>query len=249
MIRSIILACLAVLVILLSVPVLLAENLIGKKNPAKKDAQCHAIVGFIFRLLLRYCGVRVTVRGAEHIPRDQAVLYVGNHRSYFDIFVGYVSVPTMMGFVAKKEMLSYPVLRNWMRDVHCLFLDRKDLREGLKTIMAGAEQVRSGISVWIFPEGTRGRNEDVLDMLPFKEGSMKIAERSGCPVVPVAITGTAEIFEKHMPMIRPSRVTIEFGEPFYIRDLPKEKRKFSGRYTQERIREMLEKEREIRKGA
>ncbi len=249
MIKFILLVTIVVSFLIFSLPLLFVEYLIGKKDPAKRDAQSLAIIQFMFRLLLRLCGVHITVKGIENIPRDQAVLYVGNHRSYFDILVGYVTVPTLMGFVAKKEMLAYPSLRKWMKYVHCLFLDRQNLKEGLKTILAGIEQVKSGISVWIFPEGTRNKNEDILEMLPFKEGSLKIAEKSGCPVIPVAMTGTAEIFEKQAPRIRSSRVTIEFGEPFYIKDLPKEEKKFAGLYTQNRIRDMLVKEQEIRKGA
>ena len=80
---------------------------------------------------------------------------MGNHRSYFDILGGYTTVPGLMGFVAKKEMLGYPLLRSWMKNVNCLFLDRENLKEGLKTILEGIEHVKSGISVWIFPEGTK----------------------------------------------------------------------------------------------
>ena len=66
-------------------------------------------------------------------------------------------------------------------------------------------------------------------------------------MVPVAITGTAEILEKHFPFIRPSYVTIEFGEPFYIKELPVEDRKRAGAYSEARIREMLVKEQEERR--
>lgn len=245
MIRFILLTSIVIIFLIVSIPLLIVEHFIGKKNPEKRDRQSLAIVQFMFRLLLRLCGVHITVKGIENIPKDQAVLYVGNHRSYFDILVGYVTVPTLMGFVAKKEMLAYPSLREWMKNVHCLFLDRQNLKEGLKTILQGIEQVKSGISVWIFPEGTRNKNEDILDMLPFKEGSLKIAEKSGCPVIPVAMTNTADIFEKQAPRIKPTRVTIEFGEPFYIKDLPKEEKKFAGLYTQNRIKEMLIKEKEL----
>ena len=69
-------------------------------------------------------GVTYEVQGLENIPADRAVLYVGNHRSYFDILVGYVTVPGLTGFVAKKEMLKIPLLRDWMHRVNCLFLDR-----------------------------------------------------------------------------------------------------------------------------
>ena len=183
-------------------------------------------------------------RGLEHIPSDRAVLYVGNHRSYFDILVGYVTVPGLTGFVAKKEMLKIPLLRDWMRRVNCLFLDRVDIKEGLKTILEGIEKVRSGISIWIFPEGTRNESQDVTELLTFHEGSLKIAEKSGCPVIPVAITGTAEIFERQFPLVKPSHVVIRYGEPIMLKELSLEQRKFPGAYTREVIAGMLGQMRE-----
>ena len=223
----------------LGYPLLAAQNSLGMKDVDARNRESLKIVQFMFRLILKVAGVQVTVKGEENIPKDQAVLYVGNHRSYFDILVGYTTVPGLMGFVAKKEMLGYPLLRSWMKNVNCLFLDRENLKEGLKTILEGIEHVKSGISVWIFPEGTRNRNEDIRELLPFKEGSLKIAEKSGCPVVPVAMVGTAEVFEKHMPFIRSSKVTVYYGKPFYIKELAPEDRKHSGAYTREVIRNML----------
>ena len=174
---------------------------------------------------------------------------MGNHRSYFDILAGYVSVPSLMGFVAKKEMEKIPLLSTWMKLVNCLFLDRENVKEGLKTILQGINQIKNGISVWIFPEGTRNESENVLELLPFKEGSLKMAEKSGCPVVPVAMTGTAEVFERHLPFIRPSHVIIEFGKPFIIKELEPEYRKFPGAYTEMRIKQMLSAQLEERKRA
>lgn len=248
MIKFILVASAVILFLIFSVPLLWWETHIGKKNPEKRDIQSLHIIQKVFRLILRISGVHITVKGKENIPQDRAVLYVGNHRSYFDILVGYVTVPSLTGFVAKKEMKRYPLLSDWMVKVHCLFLDRDNIKEGLKTILEGIDKVKHGVSIWIFPEGTRNDHEDIFDMLPFKEGSLKIAEKSGCPVVPVALTGTAEIFEKHLPFIRSSQVTIEFGEPFYTKELPPEKRKFAGAYTQEQILMMLHKEKEAREG-
>lgn len=230
-----------------AVPLFIGEKVVWKDHIKKQQEYSLKVVQAMFRMILRVSGVKLTVKGRENIP-DEAVLYVGNHRSYFDILVGYVTVPGLTGFVAKKEMLRYPVLRDWMRNVNCLFLDRKDIKAGLQTILDGIEKVKSGVSVWIFPEGTRNGNHDIMEMLPFKEGSLKIAEKSGCAVIPVAITGTQEIFEQHLPFIRPSHVTIEFGAPFYIKDLEPGERKHSGAYTEERIREMLKREQEARKG-
>lgn len=221
---------------------LLQLNELGKADRERMEEESLRMVRGIFFKILRVSGARITVKGLENIPKDRPVLYVGNHRSYFDILVGYTSVPGRVGFIAKKEMRRYPLLSDWMVNVNCLFLDRKNVKEGLRTILEGVEKIRRGVSVWIFPEGTRNENEDPLELMPFKEGSLKIAEKSGCPVIPVAITGTAALFEKQAPAIRPGHVVIEFGEPFLIQELPPEERKFAGAYTRKRIIEMLKKE-------
>ena len=165
---------------------------IAEGKGVARDLETIKVVRSVFKVLLKLAGVTVTVKGAENIPEDTAVLYVGNHRSYFDILAGYTTVPTLLGFVAKKEMEKIPLLRTWMVNVNCLFLDRKNIKEGLKMILQGIEKVKNGVSIWIFPEGTRNPNEDITELLPFKEGSLKIAEKSGCPVIPVAMTGTAD---------------------------------------------------------
>lgn len=239
MIRIIVVALCVVGFLIFAFPVLIAQKSLGKKDPHGRDVESLKIIQTVFRFILRVSGVTVKVEGLENIPSDRAVLYVGNHRSYFDILVGYTTVPGLTGFVAKKEMLRYPLLSDWMVNVNCLFLDRENLKEGLKTILEGIEKVKNGISIWIFPEGTRNRNEDILDMLPFKEGSLKIAEKSGCPVIPVAMVGTADIFEKHLPFIRPAHVTVRYGTPIYLKELEPETRKKAGAYTRDVIKEML----------
>ena len=120
-----------------------------------------------------------------------------------------------------------------MRKLHCLFLDRSSLRAGLDTILKAIEQVKQGISIFIFPEGTRSQGDE---MLPFKEGGMKISEKTGCPVIPVAILGTDNIFENHIPFVRPADVTIYFGEPIYTTQLERAEKKHLG----ERCRGIIE---------
>ena len=150
MLKFILVAATVILFLVFSIPVLVWEAYLGKKDPEKRDWQSLHIVQWIFRIILKMAGVHITVKVIENIPKDRAVLYVGNHRSYFDILTGYVTVPTLVGFVAKKEMEKIPLLREWMRNVNCLFLDRKDIKSGLTTILEGIEKVKGGTSVWIF---------------------------------------------------------------------------------------------------
>lgn len=121
MIRFIFVAATVILFLILSIPLMLVEFLIGKKNRRLRDVQSLAVIQCVFRLILWMAGVKITVKGRENVPTDQAVLYVGNHRSYFDILVGYVTVPSLTGFVAKKEMEKIPLLSSWMKLVNCLF--------------------------------------------------------------------------------------------------------------------------------
>ena len=241
-----ILVCITVIgFLVLSIPILIAEWIIGKFSPMKKGISSLRIVQAVFRFILRITGAKVTVIGEDNVPKDTPVLYIGNHRSYFDILLTYSRCPIQTGYVAKKEMERYPLLSNWMRSLHCLFLDRTDLKQGLKTILEAVEKVKSGISICIFPEGTRNTNEDELDMLPFHEGSFKIATKANCPIIPIAMSNTADIFEAHLPKMTPCHVIVEYGKPIYPDQLDKEDKKHLGAYTQNIIREMLVKNKEL----
>ena len=241
MIRFIIVAVTVVLFLILSIPLLLIELLVGKLSPYKKDISSLRIVQAMFRLILWISGVQLPVIGEENVPKDQPVLYIGNHRSYFDILMTYARCPIRCGYVAKIEMLRYPLLSNWMKYLHCLFLDRSDLKQGLKTILTAIEKIKSGISICIFPEGTRNRADSELDLLPFHEGSFKIATRTGCPIIPMAISNSAEIFEAHLTKIKKCHVVLEYGKPIDPKELDKEDLKHIGAYTQNIVLEMLKK--------
>ena len=245
MIRFITVCIVVVGYLILSIPLLLAEWIVGKINPRAKDISSLRIIQAVFRLILKMAGVTVTVIGQENVPKDTPVLYIGNHRSYFDILLTYVRCPDLTGYVAKAEMEKIPLLSNWMRYLHCLFLDRKDIKKGLKTILTGVEKMKSGISICIFPEGTRNRSESELDLLPFHEGSFKLATRSGCPIVPIALNNTASIFEKQSPLVRKAHVVIEYCRPVYPDQLDKEDKKRLGQYCQNIIRETLEKNQKL----
>lgn len=237
--------CVAVFLLffgIISLILLPLEALIGKFSKKTKVRTSHSIVMWAFRCILKISGVKTTVIGEEKVPKDIPVLYVGNHRSYFDIVSCYPLVKNSTGFIAKKEMTKIPLLSNWMRNLNCQFLDRDNIKEGLKTILQCIELVKDDVSILIFPEGTRTPGNQ---MLPFKEGSLKIADKSGCPVIPVAITNTEEIFEQHMPRIKSTNIIIEFGDPVNLNELSKEEKKHLGRRIQDIIKGMLEKNAEL----
>lgn len=240
MIKFILVALGLFLYLVLFIPVMLILLIVRKFRPDVSTFVAQSMVSAVFRLMIFITGSKVEVRGSENIPKDGGVLFVSNHRSYFDILTGFGYTKKPLGFVAKYEMIHVPLLKQWMELVNCLFLNRQDIKQGLKTIIKGIDQVKSGVSVWICPEGGRNMNPDVTNVKEFKEGSLKIAEKGKVPVVPVAIYGTYEIWEEHMPYMRKSKVIIEYGKPIVIDELPDAEKKKLGAYTRSKIVEMLE---------
>lgn len=231
--------------LILFLPVLLMLLIVGKFNRKAKDIISLRLVQGTFNAILWCSGAKVTVIGRENVPQDQPVLYVANHRSYFDILLTYVRCKGLTGYISKKEMDKFPILNIWMRYLYCLFLDRENIKEGLKTILKAIEYVKQGISICIFPEGTRNKADNDLDMMPFHEGSFKIAQKTGCPIIPVAINNSAEIFENHLPKLKPCHVIIEYCQPIIISELSKEDQKHVGAYTQNIILETLKKNQKL----
>lgn len=235
MIRYILTILFVVVFLILSIPLLIVEWIIGKSNPGLKDRSSRAVIQWAFRAILWIAGTKVIVLGQERIPKDTAVVYVGNHRSFYDVIMTYTLFPGLTGFISKIEFAKIPLFNSWMRNINCLFLDRDNIKEGLKTILAAIEKVKTGVSICIFPEGTRNRVPDTF--LPFHEGSFKIAEKSGAPIVPMSIVNAAAIFEDHFPKIKKATVVLEYCEPVYIKDLDKETRKSVGTYVSNIISE------------
>ena len=214
MIRLILVAVFLVLFLVLGIPLLLIEWVIGKFNQRAKDISSLRIVQWAFKVILFLAGTKVVIKGEENVPKNEPVLYVGNHRSYFDIVITYSRVPDLTGYIAKKEMLRWPLLVNWMKNLHCLFLDRQDVKQGLKTILTAIDKVKAGISICIFPEGTRSKMGN--EMLEFKGGSFKAATKAKCPIVPVALIDSFKPFDTNS--IAPVTVQVHFLKPLYYDD-------------------------------
>ena len=235
MIRTIFVVLFVAIFLILSLPIQGVLLIVGKFNPWAKKTVSLAIVSWAFNVVLFLSGVKRTVIGEENVPKDKAVLYVGNHRSIFDIVIAYPRVPRPTGFIAKKEILRVPLLNIWMIYMDCLFLDRSDIRKGMEMILTVIDKVKNGISIFIYPEGTRNKTE--LPLGEFKKGSFKIAQKTDCPIVPVVINRSDEIFEKHLPFIKSTPVTIEYCKPIIMSELPKEDQKNIDQYVKKIVEE------------
>ncbi len=200
-------------------------------------------VKFIFRVINFLSGVKIKVYGKENIEsslnKDGAKLIVSNHRSFFDIIVGYTFFKYKTGIIAKVELKKIPILNVWMKKIYCLFLDRKDMKQSMKTIVSAIKNVENNISMWIFPEGTRNKNENSEELLDFKEGSFSIAKKTNCEILPIAFLNTDDVFEKQKFFLKPTTVRVYIGKTFLISDLSEEDKENVGLYTQNIIRNMI----------
>ena len=238
--RTIITVLYIFLFLILGLPVLGIEWIISKFNKAHADMVQLRIVQWGLKCVAFISGVKLTVIGEENVPKDEPVLYIGNHRSFFDVVVTYARCPGLTGYIAKDGVNKVPIFRIWMKRLHCIFLKRDDMKEGLKVILKAIEYVKSGISICIFPEGTRNKdNDNPTSLLPFKEGSFKIAIKTGCKIVPMALIGTADILENHFPWIHSTDVKLIYGEPIDVSALDKDQQKHVGAYCQTVVEELI----------
>ncbi len=175
-----------------------------------------------FKGLIFFAGTDIEIRGSDNIPKDEAVLFIGNHRSYFDIIITQTISKTPMGFMAKKEFLKYPLLNLYMTDIGCLYLDRDNPRAAIKTISEGTKRLEEGLSMGLFPEGTRNHTDKLL---PFKEGGYRMAEKSGRPIVLMALTNFDDIFENNHHLLKKRHVIVEYAAPEYPSKMDKTERK------------------------
>ena len=235
MIRLILVSIFLILFLVLTIPAMLVTWIIGKINKPAGDRASLWIVNKIgFRSVQFLAGVKTKVIGHDRIP-DEPVLYICNHRGFFDTITSYQLVKNPTGYVAKKEILYAPLLNIWMLLLNCQFLDRKKPRSGMDMLLKSIELIKKGISVCIFPEGTRNRDAESDELLPFHAGSFKIATKTGCPIVPVTLINAGKVWEDHFPWMHGKNMVIEYGEPIYTKDLSKEELKNVSEITRDII--------------
>lgn len=165
--------------------------------------------------LVKKTGSKVTVTGAQNLPANGSILFVSNHQSHFDIplLLGYI--PADLGFVAKIEMLKFRIVNEWMKYIHCIFMNRDDIRQAIKVINEGIEVLKSGYNLVLFPEGTRSATGELSE---FKPGGMRLAVKSGSHIVPVVIHGAKDIMKKGSLTIHPAVVEIQILPPVELQE-------------------------------
>ena len=166
-----------------------------KKLLEKPSGYFRFLLNEFCRLALALGGVHVNVTGLEKVPRDSRFLLVSNHRFAFDPLVFYSSMPWAdLAFLSKKENFSIFVVAQIMREVLCLPLDRENDREALKAILKAIRFLKEDkCSIVVFPEGGTNRTEE--DLLPFRNGAFKVAQKAQVPIVICALVNSKAILK------------------------------------------------------
>ena len=221
-----------------TVPLKLKMNRI-KKHGTKEELDAHVdkTVSNWSRNVLNKIGAKVLIKGNDNLP-EGSCLFVSNHQGNFDFLamMGYINKP--IGFVAKTEIGKFPYYPEWMKAMHCVFIDRNNPRQSVKAINEAADNLKNGYSMVIYPEGTRSKGHNMGE---FKKGSLKLALKAGVPIVPVTLDGSYKIYEgNNGKNFKAEEIKIIIDKPIYVDELSKEEQKDLTGYVQAIIQKNLD---------
>ena len=162
------------------------------------------------KFVLAVSRIKVTVQGSYNIRPDRSYIYMSNHQSNFDIPVALAYFPFKFRWVAKAELFKIPIFGYAMHRIGHINIDRSNRRAAFKSLKKAAKNIREGVSVLIYPEGTRSKDGNIG---PFKNGGFVLSVESGTPIVPVIIHGTWPIMSRDKIIVKPGNVIIEIKKP------------------------------------
>ena len=175
-----------------------------------RSASMYVVQKWWSPVLLWAGGAKLEVQGLEHLDPRQPYIFVSNHQSTIDIPTLFIALPWNTRFVAKKQLKYVPMLGWYMWAAKFVFVDRANHREAVRSLDEAGEQIRGGISIIVFPEGTRSDDRRVH---PFKKGPFALAMKARVPVVPVSIEGSGKLMPKNSWVITPGPIRVSVGRP------------------------------------
>ena len=175
----------------------------------------HQIARIWARGILLVSRIKVTVHGLANIDPSQSYVYMSNHQSNFDIPVLLAYLPVQFRWLAKAELFKIPIFGRAMRGAGYVKIDRFNQESAFESLNEAAAKMKNGVSVMLFPEGTRSRDGNIR---PFKKGGFIMALDAGVPIVPVILLGTWTIMDKSSLRINTGEVSLNIQTPIATAD-------------------------------
>ena len=170
----------------------------------------HIIARMWSKSILFVSGIKVDVKGLANIDPGKSYIYMANHRSNFDIPVLLGCLPIQFRWLAKAELFKIPIFGRAMSGAGYVKIDRSNRVSAIRSIDEVAAKMKNGVSVMIFPEGTRSQDGHLK---PFKKGGFVMAVDTGVPIVPIILRGTRSIMAKGSWRINPDKVALFIDKP------------------------------------
>ena len=170
----------------------------------------HLIARIWGRGILFVSRIRVSVQGLAQVDPLRSYIYMSNHQSNFDIPVLLAHLPVQFRWLAKEELFKIPIFSRAMRGAGYVRIDRFNREAAIESLKEAAAKMKNGVSIMIFPEGTRSRDGDIR---PFKKGGFVMAVDTGVPIVPVIVQGTWPIMAKSSWRINTGEVSLLIEKP------------------------------------
>jgi len=187
----------------------------------------HLVARLWGKIQLATTGTTMKIQGLENIDPQKSYILVANHQSNFDIFAFLGYLPIQFRWIAKAELFRAPFMGWAMSRIGYIAIERESPKKAYRSMLQAAEKVKKGVSVLIFPEGTRSPDGNLQ---PFKKGLFLIALKSQAPILPITICGTARIMRKGDWRVYPGKVQIIIDPPIETAGIPPEKEEeLSGR--------------------
>ena len=159
---------------------------------------------------VRLAGVKIEVRGREHLRPGRTCIFMSNHVSNLDPPVLIPVISGRCSVLVKKELFRIPILGTGMKVADLVPVDRGDREAAIESVNAAIQVLRQGLHMVVFPEGTRSGDGRLL---PFKKGPFHLAMESEAPIVPVTLLGTFESWPKTRFALRAGKATVIFHPP------------------------------------
>jgi 1-acyl-sn-glycerol-3-phosphate acyltransferase len=199
-------------IFVVTVPATLLIILLGPLDRTGKHVQ--RITSLWTKIILTVSGVVLNVKGLSQIDPKRQYVFMVNHQSNIDIPVLIQSLPARrLRWIAKKELLWVPFFGWAMWAAKHITVNRADRFDALGSLKRAKERMKDGVSLVVFPEGTRGSE---ADLLPFKRGGFLLAVKTGTPIVPVTINGSAATLPKGDWRIRGGQIEVVIGTPVSV---------------------------------